>query len=223
MKNIRVLFYLSLAFVLSNCSNDGDDPANETEIINVPQQARTSIPDVAFERALIELNIDDVEDGSVVTEDIATVTSLVMNDKGISDLTGLENFTILENLWVNDNMLASLDVSQNTLLKFVFAENNELTSINVSDLTILEKLEVSNNQISSVNLSDNSLLQVLGLKNNLLTRVDISSIPSSIQLNTFSIENNPLTCIQVNDDILNNIPSQWTTDAEDTFALNCNI
>ncbi|NNE02068.1 MAG: hypothetical protein HKN52_02795 [Eudoraea sp.] len=220
MKKVKVLLYVCLVFILSNCSNDSNDSDQEMEETMLPV-ARTAIPDVAFERALIELNIDDVEDGSVVTEDIAMVTSLVMNDKGISDLTGLEDFPMLENLWVNDNLLTSLDVSQNPLLKFVFAENNLLTNLSVTNLTILEKLQVSNNQITQVNLSDSSLLQLLGLANNSLTSVDISLIPNGIQLNTFSIENNPLTCIRVNAEVLNDIPSQWTKDAEDTYALDC--
>ena len=221
MKKTSVLLYVCLVCLLSNCSNDSDDSNDEMEETML-QPARTAIPDEAFESALIELNIDDVEDGSVITEDIAMVTSLVMNDKGISDLTGLEDFSILENLWVNDNLLTSLDVSQNPLLKFVFAENNALTNVTVSNLTILEKLQLSNNQISEVNLSDNSLLQLLSLGNNSLTSIDISSVTNSIQLNTFSIENNPLTCIKVNAEMLNDIPSQWTKDDEDTFALECN-
>ncbi len=221
MKKTSIVLYICFALLLSNCSNDSDDSKEGMEEIVLPK-ARTVIPDAAFERALIELDFDDVEDGSVVTEDIQKVTSLVMNDKGISDLTGLEDFQLLDNLWVNDNLLTSLDVSQNPLLKFVFAENNGLGNITVSNLTILEKLEVSNNQISEVNLSDNSLLQVLGLKNNAFTSLDISSITNRIQLNTFSIENNPLTCIKVNAEILSDIPSQWTKDDEDTFALECN-
>ena len=221
MRKTSVLLYVCLVCMLTNCSNDANDTAEDVEETMLPK-ARTIIPDVAFERVLIELNFDDVEDGSVVTEDIAMVTSLVMNDKGISDLTGLEDFPLLENLWVNDNLLTSLDVSQNPLLKFVFAENNLLTNITVTNLSILEKLQVFNNEITQVNLSDNSSLQLLGLANNALTSIDISSVPSSIQLNTFSIENNPLTCIKVNAEMLNDIPSQWTKDDDDTFALECN-
>ena len=221
MKKISLLFYLSLTCALTNCSNDSNDSNEERDEVIIPQ-VRTQIPDVAFERVLIELNIDDVEDGSVVTEDIKGVTSLVMNDKGISGLTGLQEFSLLDNLWVNGNELTSLDVSRNPLLKFVFAENNQLTSLNVSNLTVLEKLEVSNNELTALNLEDNSLLQLLGLKNNSLEAIDISSVNNSIQLNTFSIENNPLTCIKVNTEILNNISSQWTKDDEDTFALDCN-
>ena len=94
--------------------------------------------------------------------------------------------------------------------------------ITVTNLSILEKLQVSNNEITQANLSDNSSLQLLGMANNALTSIDISSVPSSIQLNTFSIENNPLTCIKVNAEILSDIPSQWTKDDDDTFALECN-
>lgn len=221
MKKITVLCYICLVCVLSNCSNDSNVSDEEIEKEIVPP-ARTLIPDVAFERALIELNIDDVEDGSVVTDDIKTVTTLVMNDKGIADLTGLKDFTLLDNLWVNDNVLTILDVSRNPLLKFVFAENNQLTTLTTANLTVLEKLEVSNNELSELNLTDNSSLQLLGLKNNSLGSIDISSVNSSIQLNTFSIENNPLTCIKVTTEILNAISSKWTKDNEDTFALDCN-
>ncbi len=221
MRKTSVFLCVCLVCMLTNCSNDADDSAEVMEESMLPQ-ARTTIPDVAFEQVLIELNLDDVEDGSVVTKNIETVTSLVMNDKGISDLTGLEDFAMLENLGVNDNLLTSLDVSQNPLLKFVFAENNLLTNITVSNLTILEKLQVSNNEIAQVNLSDNSLLQLLGLANNSLTALDISFITNRVQLNTFSIENNPLTCIKVNNEILGDIPSRWTKDEEDTFSLECN-
>ncbi len=46
----------------------------------------------------------------------------------------------LENLWVNDNQISSLDLSQNTQLKFIFVENNVLTSINVSNLNYSGKI-----------------------------------------------------------------------------------
>lgn len=221
MKNTPLLLLIILVGIISSCSSDSTNSSEEMEeVIVIPP--RTMIPDAAFETALIELNIDDVADGSVLTEDIKDVTSLVMNDKGISSLTGIEDFSKLDNLWVNDNALTTLDVSQNPLLKFVFAENNQLTSLTVTNLTVLEKLEVSNNEISSLNLTDNSLLQVLGLKNNALSSLDISAINNSIQLNTFSIENNPLSCIQVNAEILSNIRPQWTKDEADTFALECN-
>jgi len=157
-----------------------------------------------------------------LTSKVEMVTSLVMDDKGITSLLGISDFTMLENLSVNNNQISSLNLSENTLLKFVFAENNALTSINVSSLTLLEKLAVTNNNLTQLNISDNGALQLLQIADNTLGAIDLSAIPNSLQLNTFAVENNPLTCIKVNEEILNDIPSQWTKDAADTYALSCN-
>ena len=73
-----------------------------------------------------------------------------------------------------------------------------------------------------MNISDNQALQQLSLANNLLASINISNIPTVSQLNTFSIENNPLECIIVNQDQLNEIPTQWTKDDVDVYALDCN-
>jgi len=188
----------------------------------MPPAARTAIADAAFEQALVDLGIDDVVDGSVLTSDAEMITSLVMNDKGINSLEGISDFTMLENLTVSNNQISSLNLSQNTLLKFVFAENNTLTSINLSNLSKLEKLAVSNNILTQLDISDNTALQLLQITDNTLGAIDISLIPNSQQLNTFAVENNPLTCIKVNQEILNDIPSQWTKDEADTYALSCN-
>jgi hypothetical protein len=184
--------------------------------------ARTTIADAAFEQFLVESDIDDVVDGSVLTSKVEMVTTLVMDDKGITSLLGISDFTMLENLSVKDNQISSLNLSENTLIKFVFAENNALSNINVSGLPILEKLAVTNNNLTQLDISDNGALQVLQIADNSLGAVDISAIPNNLQLNIFAVENNPLTCIKVNEEILNDIPSQWTKDEEDSYALSCN-
>ncbi len=210
-------FFLSLGVV--SCSNDGDSGSNEQEIIVKP---RTSISDAAFEQVLVELGIDDVVDGSVLTENVETVTSLVMNDKGINSLEGIADFAMLDNLWVNDNQISSLNLSSNRALKFIYVDNNALTAIDISNLSSLEKLSVPGNILTQLDISDNPALQLLDIKNNTLGAIDLSAIPNSSQLNTFAVENNPLTCIKVNGEILNDIPAQWTKDPEDSYALDCN-
>ena len=76
----------------------------------------TYIPDDNFEQALIDLGYDDVLDDSVLTATISTVGSLYLENKNISDLTGIEGFTALTNLQCRYNQLTSLDVSSNTAL-----------------------------------------------------------------------------------------------------------
>ena len=55
----------------------------------------TYVPDDKFEQALIDLGYDTTLDDSVVTANISGVTSLDVNHKSISDLTGIEDFTAL--------------------------------------------------------------------------------------------------------------------------------
>lgn len=56
----------------------------------------TNIPDPNFEQALIDLGYDSgTIDGSVPTANISGVTSLLVNNKNISDLTGIQDFVAL--------------------------------------------------------------------------------------------------------------------------------
>lgn len=210
--------------VVVSCSSDD---SSDTDPIMMDEEEsmeeRTAIPDLAFERALIEAGIDDVEDGSVLTDAISDVIDLVLEDKGITNLQGIEDFTMLEGLWLADNDLRTVDLRENLNLLFVFIRNNGLESLNVSGLTLLEKIEVNDNALESLNISDNTALQQLTLNNNMLQSIDISIIPGGTQLNTFNIEDNPLDCIQVNEDQLNDIPAQWTKDMEDTYTLDCGL
>lgn len=67
----------------------------------------TFIPDDAFEQELINLGIDDVLNDSVFTSAIDTVVYLYIPDLGISDLTGIENFSSLTELFCYDNQIVS--------------------------------------------------------------------------------------------------------------------
>ena len=197
------------------CSSD-DSNNNNNNNNNAPT---TSIPDAAFEQALIDLGLDDLLDGSVVTGNIENVTDLVVNDKGISSLVGLEDFSSLLNLRANDNDLTSLNLNQNEILKSIFLDRNMFTQINVSNLVDLEKLSMNGNQLSSINVANNFNLQELTVPNNAIQQIDVSN---NAQLTVLNVIGNPLTCIRVNAEQLTNTPAQWQKDDEDTYALTCN-
>ncbi|WP_297691365.1 hypothetical protein [uncultured Eudoraea sp.] len=219
MRKELYVFALIFLQLVIGCSSDN----NNNEIIDIQvTKPRTDIPDIMFERALIELKFDDVEDGSVLTSAIENVKDLVIENKDISSLSGIADFTALEGLWAKENILTTLNVSENSNLKFVYANDNNLTRLNVSDLSNLEKINMENNALTQLDISGNPALQQLSLANNSLQAIDISNIPSLIQLNTFSIENNPLDCIKVNSTQIANIPAQWTKDETDVYDLECN-
>ncbi|GGG39094.1 hypothetical protein GCM10011344_44960 [Dokdonia pacifica] len=220
MKSSKFIFPVLLSVIAFSSTSCGDDDADITPIEPTAQEVqRTLIPDPAFEAALIELNLDNELDGSVPTENIEDVMDLVLNEKGISDLTGIEGFTNLYNLWLNDNQLSEIDLSQNNRVKFIFLENNSISTIDVSNMPNLEKLELKGNTISEIDVTTNQQLQFLILDGNNINALDVSNNP---ELFTLEVLNNPLSCIKVSQSQLENTPSNWVLDTNDTLSLDCN-
>ena len=216
-KKIGTLLFLSaLVFACSSDDSSPDPQPNPDDGIGF--EITTAIADPVFEQALIDLNLDDKIDGTVLTSRIEDIVELVIDNKGITDITGIGDFKNLENLVVEGNSLARLDLTNNSNLKFLYAMDNELTFINVLNLDNLEQLEAQNNNLSSMDVSTNPVLFVLRLANNDIASLDVSGNP---QINRLSIEDNPLTCIQVSQAQLDNIPLEWTKDIDDTYALDC--
>lgn len=213
-------FLLVLMLVGFGCSNDaenGGQMVTETDD-EVTVEATVSIPDSAFEQALIDLDFDNTLDGKVLKNSIDFVTELQINDKGITDLTGIAEFDQLENLNVRGNELTSLDVTNNLALKFIWAEDNELESFSVDGLVLLEKIGVDRNNLDVISIRTNGALQLLTASGNSLISIDVSN---NNALTDFIITDNPLNCILVNQSQLDAIPVDWSKDEEDSYALDC--
>ena len=217
----KVGYYLISAIVFLSCSEDAEDNGNENATNSNNEEVRevrVSIPDAAFEQALVDLNFDDVVDGEVSKNRIDFVTELIINDKGISDLTGIAEFDDLVNLNVRDNELISLDVSRNNGLLFVWAEGNQLESINVTGLSSLEKLGLDRNNLEEVSVGTNESLQLLTLSENQLLAIDVSNNNDQTD---FTVVDNPLNSILVNQTQLDAIPTDWVKDETDSYSLDC--
>ena len=94
---------------------------------------KTYVPDNAFEQVLINLDLDDIFDDSVYTAAIDTVPILYISNEGIADLTGIEDFLALTDLFCNSNQLQSLDLSNNPNLFEVNCSYNQLTSLSLKN------------------------------------------------------------------------------------------
>ena len=160
----------------------------------------TSIPDTNFEQKLIDLGIDtDGLNGKVFTANISSVTDLSLYDYTISDLTGIEGFTSLTNLYISNNQLTNINLSQNTKLKKLNIGNNKLTSLDISSNTLLETLDCQKNTIANLNLSNNSNLISLNASNNQITSLDLSQ---NIQLLDLNIGYNKLSDLDISSNAL---------------------
>ena len=93
----------------------------------------TYVPDDAFEQILINFGLDYMLDDSVYTASIDTVESLYIPNMGISDLTGIEDFSALRELFCFANQIQHLDLSNNTNLFELNCRLNQLTSLSVKN------------------------------------------------------------------------------------------
>lgn len=114
----------------------------------------TYVPDDNFEQALIDANWDTALDNYVLTTSISSRTILNIRNKSISDLTGIEGFTALQDLDARQNSLTSINLSSNTNLTTIRLEDNMITSLDLSNNTMLTTVRVNRNALTSLNLKN---------------------------------------------------------------------
>ncbi|WP_430466518.1 T9SS type A sorting domain-containing protein [Winogradskyella ouciana] len=162
----------------------------------------TTIPDANFEDYLethaqdgTEVTIGDAEsmgdgianNGLVFTNRISDVILLDVSDLGILDLTGIEDFMALENLFCDNNDLSTLNVANNLNLLSLLCGSNSLINLDVSSNASLETLNCSDNQLQNLDVSNNSILTNLTVSGNQLQAIDVSS---NTELSLLSVSNN---------------------------------
>jgi gliding motility-associated-like protein len=176
----------------------------------------TAIPDVNFEKALIDLGIDSgTFDGKVLTASITNLKSLEVPAKNISSLSGIEAFVKLERLNIgtppNDygirNTISTLDLSKNINLIELNCQNNDLTNLDTSTNLFLTSLVCINNRITSLDLTKNTDLTFLHCNDNKLSSLDVT-------------KNTALTNLECNN---NQITSLDLTKNTDLTFLHCSI
>ncbi len=123
----------------------------------------TAIPDAAFEAELEASGLDDISaDGQVPTSLIENATSLNIGSVGVTDLTGIEAFTALENLKINTNTITTVNLSSNTNLRIVEFEDTTINNLVLDNNPLLESIEfegAGQSVITDLDLSNSPLLQ----------------------------------------------------------------
>jgi Leucine-rich repeat (LRR) protein len=174
----------------------------------------TYVPDDNFEQRLIALGWDDVLDDYVLTANISGRTYLDVNDRGITDLTGIKDFTSLQTLNCGLNPITNLDLSGMTALQTLNATGNYqwydncskcISTIDVTGCTSLATLNIGENNFQSITLNCPNLTY-LNCHNNKISSIDLSQspllnyldigsnydLPSGTSINQLDLSNNPL-------------------------------
>ena len=182
-------------------------------LVSFGQTPTTFIPDDAFEQALIDLGYDDELDDYVITQNIDAVTTLEIGWKGISDLTGIEDFQNLIYLDARSNQLNSINISSNVSLETLLISNtliptqdyNQISYLELSNNINLKRLEIRDNNLSEIDLSNNTNLEELHIGNyhsyegNNISSIDLSQ---NTELRIFSVGMTNLNTIDLSNNNL---------------------
>jgi len=193
---------------------------DNVSVVDVNEPVYTSIPDVNFENKLIAYGIDSgAPDGKVLTSSVSAVKNLDLENSNIADLTGIQDFLALDNLFIRKNKLTTIDLSKNTKLTYLNISENQLTSLNINANILLEDLDCQENNLTSLNVSSNTKLKNLNVDDNQLTSLNVSNntaleflycsinkianlnIDNNIALLELSTSNNLLTSLNISKNI----------------------
>ena len=111
-----------------------------------------NFPDANFRNWLLSQSYG--KDAVITDTEMAGITKIVARSCGIEDLTGIEHFTALAELYVDNNLetpeeernkISSIDLSGNTFLRTLYCDNNKITSLNLLNNPNLTNLNCGGN------------------------------------------------------------------------------
>lgn len=191
----------------------------------------TFIPDPEFETHLINegIDTDGIVNGQVLTADVEDELLLMIGpNPQLNDLTGIEDFASLEELFLYQVDVSQLNLSQNLVLTQLSLDDMSLNSLDITNnenltsinLSLNSPTDIFSSDIDEIDLSQNILLESINIGDSFL-EIDLSNNPNIefIELKNsqnlifvnlkngnnegilfLDIRNNPnLQCIQVDD------------------------
>ncbi|WP_431109597.1 DUF7619 domain-containing protein [Winogradskyella poriferorum] len=176
-KNYLLLFFVFISLQLS------------AQVIN--------IPDIVLKDRLVNHNpiIDTNANGEIEINEALIVNELNLSTafgstEKISDLTGLEEFVNVIELYAYDNLITTFDFSVLGSLQVLDVSTNQLSTLNVSQNENLVELHCNSNSLTELDFSQNLNLIEINCSNNPLTIIDLSQ--NSI-LDTLNCSNTSLS------------------------------
>lgn len=164
------------------------DVFENTELINAINNSGTKVNWTVNEDGTVTLNEEN-------WAAIQKQTLLSLNNKELTDLSGIEHFTKLTSLECRGNNFTKLDLNKLTRLTSLnCSENENLTELNVSSLTDLTSLNCSDCQLTSLDVSRQTKLTYLNCNYNQLVSLDVNTL---VDLTMLYCYGNELTTLNV--------------------------
>jgi len=157
------------------------------------------------------------------TEDSSNIESLILHDNSIL-FANVSNFPDLIIFHCYNNLLTSIDITENLSLERIQFTNNQLTSINLIYNAALIEVNLNLNQIDYITLDNNPNIENLNLSSNLLTTLDLEA---NHLIKTLNVNNNELVLLEIvgltlieSIELNNNNIDAGATDGSDDGTLN---
>lgn len=122
----------------------------------------------------------------LTVEEQRNVTTIEINNKGVSDLKGIEAFPNLKELNCGNNSIQKLDLRQNPKLEKLICNKNQLTQLDLSKNPKIYHLICSWNQLKQLDVSNLEDLVTLDCSHNDLEQLDVRNSRSLVALNCSS-------------------------------------
>ena len=119
----------------------------------------------------------------LTVEQQRNVTAIEINNKGVSDLKGIEAFPNLKELNCGNNSIQKLDLRQNPELEKLICNTNQLTQLDLSKNPKIYHLKCSENQLEQLDVSNLKDLVTLDCLHNNLEQLDVKNSKFLVALN----------------------------------------
>ncbi len=181
----------------------------------------TYVPDDSFEQALINLGYDSGSlNDSVPTAAIKSIKNLNIAYGTIQDLSGVEDFTALEQLNCNNNQISIIDLSSNVNLKILNCYRNKITNLDLKSNSLLTTVNCYENNLVQLDISSNPLITALNARYNQLTGVNVRNGNNSNM--SCDLRYNPdLLCIQVDNPAASYENTNWYKNVYAGYTEDC--
>lgn len=142
--------------------------------------------------------LDSENTGTITASELETLSgTLFLSRRGITDVTGLDSCTNIDQLYLDGNKLTNIDaISELTNLKTLDVSANQLTDISaVAGMEHLKVLNAARNQITDIQgVTGLKHMKYLYLEDNALT--DISEVGTNPKLRHITLQNNAIGSIE---------------------------
>ena len=150
-------------------------------------------PDAPFRQWVLD-NADEDKDGKLTKDEIRRIKVIDAHDQGIRDITGIEHFVYVEEVYLYNNYIREVDFTYNVRLRKVHVYNNEITKVNVKYNVELEEFYIYNNYITTIDVTKNIKLKRFHIYNNYITQINLIY---NVELVDLYIYNNRITTIDL--------------------------